>query len=171
LSQHSTFGPKLGPTHEKRTQELPLMIPRCNHVHLGGRCVMKRWSPTHLQPVGVPCCQRSDSHPRCRNEKNLDGFGVFSSWTWGVQNFNCSRVLLREKRPKSSIMSPSDRAAGLLLLPACLRGCFSISIPGDPLVPRELIIKMHALDEGAQGAKSTWNKRISRWSDFELIRV
>jgi hypothetical protein len=26
---------------------------------LGGRCVMMTWSPTHLQPVGVPCCQRS----------------------------------------------------------------------------------------------------------------
>jgi hypothetical protein len=25
----------------------------------------------------VPCCQRCDSHPGCRGEKNLDGFGVF----------------------------------------------------------------------------------------------
>ena len=55
---------------------------------LGVRCVMKKWSTTHRQPIGVPCCQRSDSHPGCRGEKNLDGSGVFSSWTWGVQNLN-----------------------------------------------------------------------------------
>jgi hypothetical protein len=73
---------------------------------------MKKWSRTHLQPVGMPCYQRSDNHPGCRNEKILDGFGVFSSWTWGVQNFNCSSVLLREERPESSLMSPSDHAAG-----------------------------------------------------------
>ena len=38
---------------------------------------MMTWSPTHLQPVGVPCCQRSYNHPGCRNEKNLDGYVVY----------------------------------------------------------------------------------------------
>jgi hypothetical protein len=47
---------------------------------------MKTWSPTHLQPVGVPCCQRSDSRPTpdvAAEKKPTDSaLGVFSSWTW-----------------------------------------------------------------------------------------
>ena len=83
-----------GPSQQHRTQILAVETScnarsgrksyhwRCQGaiMHLGGRCVMMTWSPTHLQPVGVPCCQRSYNHPGCRNEKNLDGFGVFSSW-------------------------------------------------------------------------------------------
>jgi hypothetical protein len=38
---------------------------------------MKKWSPTHLQPAEVPCCQRSDNHPGCRDEKELDGNLVY----------------------------------------------------------------------------------------------
>jgi hypothetical protein len=129
----------------KRTQELPLTMPRRSHAP--GREV----SGDIYGDI---------NHPGCRNEKNLDGLGVFrqtasnhtklsmpsrspldfgvqvpldmsngssrraasghqilpvlvfSSWTWGVQIFNCSRVLLREERPRSSFMSLSDRAAG-----------------------------------------------------------
>jgi hypothetical protein len=38
---------------------------------LGVRCVMKRWSATHLQPIGVPCCcQRSPTTPDVATNKN-----------------------------------------------------------------------------------------------------
>jgi hypothetical protein len=30
---------------------------------LGVRCVRKKWSTTHLQPIGGPCCQRSSATP------------------------------------------------------------------------------------------------------------
>jgi hypothetical protein len=74
---------------------------------------MKKWSPTHLQPVGVPFCQRSENHTRCRDKTDLGGFGGFSLWTvdwdwepggrprgWGctksqLSTASCSRVLLR----------------------------------------------------------------------------
>jgi hypothetical protein len=32
-------------------------------VLLGVGCVMKKWSTTHRQPIGVPCCQRSPTTP------------------------------------------------------------------------------------------------------------
>jgi hypothetical protein len=37
---------------------------------LGARCVMKKWSTTHRQPIGVPCCQRSSTTPDVVTNKN-----------------------------------------------------------------------------------------------------
>jgi hypothetical protein len=51
---------------------------------------------------------------------------------------------------------PIEQNPRALLLPACLRGCFSV--PAYPLgayIDIEILNKMHALDEGARGAKST----------------
>jgi hypothetical protein len=37
---------------------------------LGVRCVTKKWSATHLQPIGVPCCQRSPTTSDVATNKN-----------------------------------------------------------------------------------------------------
>jgi hypothetical protein len=37
---------------------------------LGVRCVMKKWSATNLQPIGVPCCQCSPTTPDVATNKN-----------------------------------------------------------------------------------------------------
>jgi hypothetical protein len=37
---------------------------------LGVRYVTKKWSATHLQPIGVPCCQRSPTTPDAATNKN-----------------------------------------------------------------------------------------------------
>jgi hypothetical protein len=41
-------------------------------VLLGVGCVMKKWSTTHRQPIGVPCCccQRSPTTPDVVTKKN-----------------------------------------------------------------------------------------------------
>jgi hypothetical protein len=33
-------------------------------------CVMKKWTATHLQPIGVPCCQCSPTTPDVATNKN-----------------------------------------------------------------------------------------------------
>jgi hypothetical protein len=41
---------------------------------------MKKWSPTHLQPIGVPCCQRSSTTLDSLDvaaKKKLDGYVVY----------------------------------------------------------------------------------------------
>jgi hypothetical protein len=87
---------------------------------------MKKAGPRPTSsPSGGACCQRSDNDnhpgcPRCRDEKISMDLAVLShiSWTcWGVQSRSCYRVLLREERPKFSLMSPSDRADLVLVLP------------------------------------------------------
>jgi hypothetical protein len=57
--------------------------------------------------------------------------------------------------PSSSSLIPSEQNPRILLLPAWLRGCFSI--PGDS--PRCLLAKMHALDEGAREVQNFAKKR------------
>ena len=37
---------------------------------LGVGCVRKKWSTTHRQPIGVPCCQRSPTTPDVVTKKN-----------------------------------------------------------------------------------------------------
>jgi hypothetical protein len=38
---------------------------------------MKKWSPTHLQPIRGALLPAQLNHPGCRGEKKLDGYVVY----------------------------------------------------------------------------------------------
>ena len=70
--------------------------------------------------------------------------------------------------PQHILRIPIEQSTRVWLLPVCVPPrMFSHSCRPA----RKLIEKMHALDEGARGAKSTYSKRISRCSVFSQITL